>query len=112
MRRLFPVLAAPLLLGLAACGPEDPPEEETATPSTEVSQSVEVSDGGGDDPPQISLGGRPGRGPDHPNLTRDPRHPKRAYGVPVAVVCHHVPPATVDHHAPRFHGSGRAGRDR
>ena len=48
MRRLFPVLAAPLLLGLAACGPEDPPEEETATPSTEVSQSVEVSDGGGE----------------------------------------------------------------
>lgn len=54
MRRPLLALAAPLLLlGLAACGPEAPPEEETGTPTieeptTEVSQSVEVSDGGGD----------------------------------------------------------------
>ena len=55
MRRSLIALAAPLLLlGLAACGPEEAPEEETATPSTaepstEVSQRVEVSDGGGGD---------------------------------------------------------------
>lgn len=54
MRRLLlTLIAPPLLLGLAACGPEEPPEEETGTPtmqepSTEVSQSVEVSDGGGE----------------------------------------------------------------
>lgn len=61
MRRPLLVLTAPLLLGLAACGPQEPPEEETATPTieetatptieeptTEVSPSVEVSDGGGD----------------------------------------------------------------
>lgn len=54
MRRPLLALTAPLLLlGLAACGPEAPPEEETGTPTieeptTEVSQSVEVSDGGGD----------------------------------------------------------------
>ncbi|MDN6399826.1 MAG: hypothetical protein L0K01_05135 [Brachybacterium sp.] len=46
-------LAAPLLLcGLAACGPEEPAEEETGTPTSEApatptSPPVEVSDGGG-----------------------------------------------------------------
>lgn len=54
MRRLLlTLIAPPLLLGLAACGPEEPTEEETGTPtiqepSTEDSQSVEVSDGGGE----------------------------------------------------------------
>lgn len=54
MRRTLTALAAPLLLlGLAACGPTEAPEEETEVPTTEqpteTSPPVEVSDGGGDD---------------------------------------------------------------
>lgn len=54
MRHALIALLAPLLLlGLAACGPPETPEEETptettGTPTTETSQHVEVSDGGGD----------------------------------------------------------------
>lgn len=56
MRRphtILAALAAPLLLcGLAACGPEESPEEETRAPTSEApatptSPPVEVSDGGG-----------------------------------------------------------------
>ncbi|ASK64701.1 hypothetical protein CFK39_01305 [Brachybacterium avium] len=52
-RSLFALLAPLLLLGLAACGPDETPGEETATPTTdaettETSPPVEVSDGGGE----------------------------------------------------------------
>lgn len=55
MRRTLTTAATVLLLGgLVACGPAEPPVQETDPPATEqetteMSPPVEVSDGGGDE---------------------------------------------------------------